>query len=57
MESKLPSRSDRDSQSAPRKPYRKPQLQVYGDLAQVTKSVIGSKTNDGGGHPNKHFTS
>jgi len=32
-------------------------LQVYGDLAEITKTILGSKTNDGSGHPNKHFTS
>jgi hypothetical protein len=39
-----------------RKTYQKPELQVYGDLAEITKSVLGSKTNDGSGHPNKHST-
>jgi len=40
-----------------RKEYRKPQLLVYGDLAEITKTIVGSKTNDGSGHANKHFTS
>ena len=40
-----------------RKAYEKPQLQVYGDLAEITKAVAGTNTNDGAGHPNKHFTS
>ena len=40
-----------------RKAYEKPQLQVYGDLAEITKSLTGTNTNDGAGHPNKHFTS
>ena len=40
-----------------RKTYEKPQLQVYGDLAEIVKSVTGSNMNDGAGHPNKHFTS
>ena len=39
------------------KPYEKPQLQVYGDLADLAKAIAGSNTNDGAGHPNKHFTS
>jgi hypothetical protein len=30
---------------------------VYGDLAEITKAVAGSNTNDAAGHPNKHFTS
>lgn len=50
--------SDQPSSTAPtRKAYGKPQLQVYGDLAEITKSILGTKTNDGAGHPNKHFTS
>ena len=50
--------SDKRSRPAPpRKAYQKPQLQVYGDLAEITKSINGSKTPDGAGHPNKHFTS
>ena len=50
--------ADEQSKPAPaRKPYEKPQLQVYGDLAEITQSILGSKTNDGAGHPNKHFTS
>jgi hypothetical protein len=40
-----------------RKPYTKPRLEVYGDLAHITRGVPGSKTNDGAGHPNRHFTS
>ena len=44
-------------QTPGRKAYQKPQLQVYGDLAEITKTIFGSKTNDGSGHPNKHFTS
>jgi hypothetical protein len=40
-----------------RRPYSKPLLQVYGDLAEITKSLLGSKTNDGAGHPHRHFTS
>jgi len=48
-----------ESPSVPptRKAYEKPQLQVYGDLAEITKSLTGTNTNDGAGHPNKHFTS
>ena len=41
----------------PRKPYQKPELQVYGDLAAITQGISGSKTNDGSGHNNMHFTS
>ena len=40
-----------------RKAYEKPQLQIYGDLAEITQTLNGTKTNDGSGHPNKHFTS
>jgi hypothetical protein len=45
------------SQTSTRKAYQKPQLQVYGDLAEITKTIGGSKHIDGAGHPNKHFTS
>jgi hypothetical protein len=46
------------SDGAPkRKVYEKPELQVYGDLAEITQAVAGSKNADGSGHPNKHFTS
>jgi hypothetical protein len=49
---------DANTNPAPaRRPYSKPLLQVYGDLAEITKSLLGSKTNDGAGHPNRHFTS
>lgn len=40
-----------------RKPYQKPELHVYGDLATMTQSVAREKDQDGAGHPNKHFTS
>lgn len=51
---------DEQSRRAPtRKAYQKPELQAYGDLAEIAGAIIGSKmvTNDGAGHPNKHFTS
>jgi hypothetical protein len=48
---------EQTSQTPTRKAYQKPQLHVYGDLAEITKAIAGSKTNDGAGHPNKHFTS
>ncbi len=51
-------RGDDDERStAPRKPYHKPELHVYGDLATITQSNLGSHSPDGAGHPNKHFTS
>ena len=52
-----PDADGRTDHAPARKPYQKPQLQVYGDLAEITKSNKGKKTNDGGGHPNQHFTS
>lgn len=52
-----PASTDSSSQAPTRKPYQKPQLQVYGDLAEITKTLAGSKTLDGSGHPNRHFTS
>lgn len=58
MEPKAPSAAGNGSpQPARRKPYSTPQLQQYGDLAEITKTVAGSKTNDGSGNPNMHFTS
>jgi hypothetical protein len=47
---------DRTDEKPARKPYQKPELHVYGDLAEITKGVMGSSSNDGGTHPNKHFT-
>jgi hypothetical protein len=43
---------------ARRKPYRKPVLQIYGDLGAITQSMMGMMAmNDGSSHVNKHFTS
>ncbi len=44
-------------QTPVRKAYEKPELQVYGDLAEITQAAMGSNANDGDAHPNKHFTS
>ena len=52
-----PASDDRSTQRPTRKAYQKPQLQVYGDLAEIAKSVAGTNNADGSGHPNKHFTS
>ena len=52
-----PASDERSSQAPARKAYEKPQLQVYGDLAEITKSLNGTNNNDGASHPNKHFTS
>jgi hypothetical protein len=50
--------SDHPSGETPqRKPYEKPELQVYGDLTDITRGVMATMNNDGSGHPNKHFTS
>ena len=51
------SAEERVDQAPARRPYQKPALQAYGDLAEITKGIVGTKTNDGSGHPNKHFTS
>jgi hypothetical protein len=40
----------------PRKPYVEPRLEIYGDLADISKSQRNTGDNDGSGHPNKHFT-
>ena len=53
----IPGSAERSSQAPVRKAYQKPRLQVYGDLAEITRSVMGSKDQDGSGHPSKHFTS
>ena len=45
------------SQTPARKAYQKPQLQIYGDLAKITKSLFGATANDGSGATNMHFTS
>jgi hypothetical protein len=52
-----PADDESTSRAPTRRAYTKPQLQVYGDLAEITKSITGSKTHDGAGHPNMHFTS
>ena len=58
MEPKAPSAADSGSnQPATRKPYNTPQLQQYGDLAEITKTVAGSKANDGSNAANKPWTS
>ena len=41
----------------PKKPYSSPKLQIYGDLAQVTESNMGSHNADAGGTDSKNFTS
>jgi len=53
----VPANDANPSEPQTRKAYEKPQLQVYGDLAEITKAVTGTNTNDGASHPNKHFTS
>jgi hypothetical protein len=57
MESKAPSPPEQRAPTAPHKAYHKPRLQVYGDLSEITLGKLGSKSNDGSGHPNRHFTS
>ena len=52
-----PAADDRSSHAPKRKAYQKPELQVYGDLAKMTNTNFGSKSNDGGGAVNMHFTS
>jgi len=53
----IASADERASQNAPRKAYEKPRLEVYGDLAEISKTVLGTMLNDGAAHPNRHFTS
>jgi hypothetical protein len=45
------------NQNVPRKVYEKPRLEVYGDLTEISKSIVGNMLNDGSAHSNKHFTS
>ena len=49
---------DRDERpkAKPRKAYGKPQLELYGDLTEISKSLAAGAMNDGAAHPNKHFT-
>jgi len=49
--------TDDRSQEPARKPYHKPELHVYGDLAKITQSVNKNNAPDGGSTPNKHATS
>ena len=57
MESSNESGNDpRQVPPTPRRPYEKPRLEVYGDLRQISRSVVGIQGADGAGHPNKHFT-
>ena len=46
-----------ETAASPRKPYEKPELVVYGDLATITRTIGGTNHPDGSGHPNRHFTS
>ena len=57
MKPQDPPADAKSSKTPSRKAYHKPQLQVYGDLAEIVKSVVGTNKNDGAGHPNKHYTS
>ena len=52
----IPASDEQSSQAPARKPYQKPQLQIYGDLAEITKTVKSTKTDDGG-HGAHNFTS
>jgi hypothetical protein len=52
-----PASPESSKRPSTRKPYEKPQLQVYGNLTDLAKTIVGTKTNDGAGHPNRHFTS
>jgi hypothetical protein len=52
-----PASDERSGETPKRKEYQKPELQIYGDLAEITKAAMGTNAMDGGTHPNKHFTS
>jgi len=51
------SSDERSGQALPRKPYQKPRVELYGDLAEIAKAVVGVMLPDGSAHQNKHFTS
>jgi hypothetical protein len=57
MEPQKPSAPDDSSTPPARKPYEAPQLQVYGDLTEITRGKNSGSLNDGSGHPNMHGTS
>ena len=40
---------------ASRKPYSKPQMQIYGNLQEIT-NTLGDKTGGDGGTPNNNAT-
>ena len=52
-----PAVEERSGQRPTRKAYVKPELQVYGDLTEITTGAKGTMVDDGSGHVNKHFTS
>jgi len=52
-----PLTSDAAKTTGELKPYKRPQLQVYGDLAAITQMINTTGITDGASHPNKHFTS
>jgi len=39
-----------------KKPYRKPQLQIYGDLSSITRHVASGMNEDGGDTPGADMT-
>jgi len=38
-----------ETQDTRRKPYAAPQLLVYGDIREITRTTTGGKNDDGGG--------
>jgi len=57
MEPQKPPTPNESSTLPARKPYEPPQLQVYGDLTEITRGKASGSLNDGSGHPNMHGTS
>ena len=45
-----------DAHSGAKKPYSKPKLEIYGDIASITQTIAGSGKSDGSKHPNQKFT-
>jgi hypothetical protein len=54
---KPPTPNEPSTRAQARKPYEAPQLQVYGDLTEITRGKASGALNDGSGHPNMHGTS
>ena len=48
----MTARKDHSDRKPEKKPYRKPDLAVHGDIREVTRANKGGHANDGSGKPN-----